>query len=376
MNASLCGSADWRCVAWACAWLCAAACGDDTLTERSPQAATPAPPQTAPEPSVDWAAHVVDTPEEPPPSAAASEQTQAATLADHDYEAGAEVPVRHLVYRVGFVVPPELRGGRPLLSAPAGELHIDVSRERLRARLVGPGWPCDEGTEVRLRSDVPGVYLFDGQGGRPLPPGQLAAWFQGHEGGHTKGGVRVLRESGKAGGGPGELVCALLAEWTRQDRDDVLPRCVGGSLAPGFRFGLWSAELTAIVPLSLPRTKLRADAGDPPAPISALPYRAILEPSELSRLVPSHVRTADPRFAPVDASVTDAALDVDNDSDARVIVIAQGVPVGWVRAHAHGHFPGFTPGYYYIGAVRPFGQPAMRAGLIRVPSSLHLRKPN
>ncbi len=295
-------------------------------------------------------------------------------MPDHEYEREGELPVRHLVYRVGFVVPPELRGNRPMLAAPAGELHVDVGHERLRARFVGPGWPVDEGTEIRLRADVPGVYLFDGQGGRPLAPGQLAAWFQGRESGRTKGGVRVRRENGPGGDGPGELLCALLAEWTHQDRQDVLPRCAGGSLAPGFRFGLWAAELTAIVPLSVPRSKLRADAGDPPPKISALPGRAILEPSELSRLPASRARF-DLHLPPVDASAGDGALDVINATDARVIVIAQGVPVGWVRAQSRASFSGFTPGYYYVGAVRPFGQPAMRAALTRVPGTLQLGKP-
>ncbi len=335
------------------------------------QAASAVAPTVAPAPSeaeLDWASRVGY----PPPSAAVSPSLaplQPATLADRAFESDEQVPVRHLVYRVSFIVPTELRGQRPPLRAPAGELHIDVARERLRARFVGPGWPVDEGTELRLRSDIPGVYLFAGHGGRPLAPGQLAAWFQGQENGRARSTLRVHREVGASGDGPGELVCALLAEWTRQDREEVLPRCAGGSLSPGFRFGPWSAELTAILPLTRSRQKLRADAEDPPLPIRAWPGRAMLEPAELGRLSAARVRTE------LRATSTEpGVLLVDNATEARAIVVVEGVPVGWAYPHSQVRFAGFTEGDYHVGAVRPFGQPATRATLLHIPGTLRVGK--
>ncbi len=332
---------------------------------------------------VDWAAHVgqaVPVKAAPglQPSAAAAANTPAtivpATMADHAFEGSDTVPVRHLVYRVSFIVAAAgLHGRRPALLAPAGELHVDVAMERLRARFLGPGWPLEEGTEVRLRADVPGVYLFDGIGGRPLPPGQLAGWFQGAETGRAKAVMHVRRDPDDKGShdrvGPGELLCALLAEWTQQDRDDLLPRCANGALPLGFRFGLWSAELTAIVPLNLPRGKLRADAGQPPEPVSFSFGRPMLDPADLARLVPERVRP-DKRVVEVPIGAEGASLEVENLTPARAIVVVSGVPIGWVRPHARVRFAGFTPGFYRVVASRPLGQPLMNPTLVHIPGNL------
>ncbi|HEX2676625.1 MAG TPA: hypothetical protein VHM19_08290 [Polyangiales bacterium] len=329
--------------------------------------------------AIDWAAQVGHTPliarggSQPSAAKAALSpplNVQPATMADHAFEASGSVPARHLVYRVTFIVPTGLRKHRPPISAPAGELHVDVAKERLRARFVGPGWPVEDGTEVRLRDDIPGVYLFDGTGGRPLAPGQLAGWFQGSEANRTKSLVYVHRDLGNGErGGPGELLCALLAEWTQQDREDLLPLCRNGALPLGFHFGLWSAELTAIVPLEVARGKLRADAGHPPERIAWSPGRTMLEPADIAKLVPVRVR-AERRVVEQPVGPEGAVLDIENRTDARVVVVVEGVAVGWVRARTHVRFNGFAPGFYHVGASRPFGQPVMSPNLIHIPGSL------
>ena len=145
-------------------------------------------------------------------------------------------------------------------------------------------------------------------------------------------------------------------------------------MPPGFRLGLWSAELTAIVPIMLPRRQLRADAGDPPEPIVSLTSRAMLDPSDVAHLAPLRMLRAE-RLPPAAASgPLDTTIEVDNRTDARVVVIVQSVPLGWVRARSQASFAGFAPGYYRLGAVRPFGQPVMTPTLFRAPGPLRLGK--
>lgn len=363
-----------------------AGCSDDVPPaprgSREPSSSAVAAPAANAAPSVldAWASHVGQAPlaasaPVPPPSAAATEaprpSIEPAIIPDTAFAESGSVPARHLVYRVSFVVPPALRVKRPSLLAPAGELHVDVAHERLRARFVGPGWPLDDGTEIRLRADVPGVYVFDGLGGRPLPPGQLAAWFQGMDQGRAKTNVRVRRDLGSGDHGPGDLLCALLAEWTQQEREELLPRCQHGALPLGFFFGLWSAELTAIVPLKLSRDKLRADGGHPPDPVVWTEGRTMLEAADVGRLRTVRVR---PEQRVVEANVgpEGAALEVENRSDSRVVVVIDGVPIGWVRARASRRFSGFRPGFYRAGAVRPLGQPATSPTLVHIPGALRI----
>lgn len=75
---------------------------------------------------------------------------------------------RRYVYRVRMIVPSWLGSGATRVAAPAAELFLDVAHERLRARFVGAGWPVPSGSEVRIRRDRPGAYLYDARGGRPL----------------------------------------------------------------------------------------------------------------------------------------------------------------------------------------------------------------
>jgi hypothetical protein len=296
-----------------------------------------------------------------------------AILADNGYAGHDLVTVRRLVYRVTLQLPDTLRPRPPVL-APAGELSIDIGEERLRARFLGPGWPVDEGSEVRLRGDIPGVYLFDGDGGRPLGPGKLARWFQGDESVHGRVDVRVATDPNAVKEeGPGELLCAFLAEWGQIPREYLLPSCAG-SLPPGFRFGPWSAELSAIVPLSLPRSQLRADALAPPDPLSTSNSHALFEPRDLIRITPTPLRAVPGEAAALDAAVSGNALAIDNRTPSRVAVVVQGVVIGWVKPQQVGSFQGLTPGYYRVAALRPLGTLALPVTFMRVPAEVVLGK--
>ena len=101
-----------------------------------------------------------------------------AFVADGDYDAPTPEAARRVVYRVTLWVPRSLGVADDDVPSPTAELFVDVSQDRLRARFAG-SWPVPAGSEVRLRRDEPGVYVFDGEGGRSLGPGQLAQWFEG-----------------------------------------------------------------------------------------------------------------------------------------------------------------------------------------------------
>lgn len=296
---------------------------------------------------------------------------------DKRYASSDTVPVRRLVYRVRFVVPRYFRAGKQTLRPGAAELHIDVGHDRLRARFVGRGWPVHEGSEIRLRSDAPGVYLFDGFGGRSLGPGDMATWFDGRIGAKPKSHVRVHRNFGKASEddpGPGALVCALLAEWTHQPRENLEGRCRRNATPPGFRLGPWSAELTAILPMRLPRTALRADNRDPPEGLDAQHSRAMLSPVELNAIEPnSRTKTAtNAHQSPSQGPRT--GLTVRNDADARLIILGSGVPLGWVDAGHTVNFP-IRTGSYRIGAMRPLGIVRRRATRTHIPSTVAVTAP-
>ena len=140
--------------------------------KRDPERAAPAPasmPLEA-EPQVDagdWARHVGSAePVRTGPRDAPALEARAAVMNDDSENSDELAGVTRLVYRVRFDIPSSFRDRPPPVVAPAGELHVDVGEARMRARFVGPGWPVQEGSEVRLRTDLPGVYLFDGHGGR------------------------------------------------------------------------------------------------------------------------------------------------------------------------------------------------------------------
>ncbi len=303
--------------------------------------------------------------------AAPAFRIEPAAARDTAFEGEEPVPARRYVYRVRLAIPSAL-GDAADLTTPAAELFIDASTERVRARFVGQGWPVEAGSEVRLRGDSPGAYVFDGAGGRPLLPGELAEWF---EGGDRRPGppLSIRRDPTMPNGeATGALVCALLAEWAGEERDGIERRCDGR--APlGFRVGLWRAERTADLQVSLPRHTLRADEQGPPTAIPAAASRAFFEPASLSRVQTASVHGEE--VEPHDERAPPEGLELVNESATRVIVTVEGVPIGWVGPHASGYFVGLRPGPYAVGALRPMGSIALRPRLLTVPARTVLRAP-
>jgi len=293
---------------------------------------------------------------------------------DDDGHAGTEpVKAQRLVYRVTLRVPGVLGDAPSTIRDPSAELHVDVSDDRLHARFAGAGWPVEAGSEVRLREDFPGVYVFDSEGGRPLPPGGLAEWFQGGPVRSSAGpSVRIRGPHPDEASGPGNLICALLAEWSGQRRRGLARRCGEGGAPPMFRIGPWMGERTADVPVDLPREALRADHETPPRPIAPSDSRAFAEPSLLARIEPA----ATPRAPDSDAAEEEGApgegLRVINDSPARAIVTIGGVAVGWVDAGATGHFVGPRPGEHTVAAMRPLGTLGWSARPVVVPGEIEI----
>lgn len=292
-----------------------------------------------------------------------------APLEDEAWAGNEPVEARRLVYRVHLYVPPVLGEAPPTIPDAAAELFVDASEERLRARFVGPGWPVEAGSQVRLRRGEPGVYVFDARGGRSLPPGELAEWFQGGPAGRDPALVRVRRPPPQENPGTGDIVCALLAEWSGQERETLMRRCGDGPPAM-FRLGPWWAERTADVPVELPRAALRADHLGPPRRIAETESRAFMEPALLGRLEPERARGEDEE--PSDDAPPEG-IRVRNDSSTRIVVTAHGLPIGWVDPDAEGHFVGLVRGKHVIAAMRPLGQLAYRPRGVHVPASIRVR---
>lgn len=320
--------------------LCLAGCGEDLHavpgTELDPAAITPPP-------------EVVFAPSEARESESAGRVFIPAFVDDPEYARGERVPSRRVVYRVTLRVPRNLGGGHSRIPALHAELYIDVSKDRLRARFVGPGWPLPDGSEVRIRRDQPGVYVFDGAGGRPLGPGQLAQWF---EGGRLRreASLRVSTPPEEEQVGPGTLVCRFIAEWSHTSPDALERRCGVGGTPPSFRVGLWRATRTADVYVELPRTALRADHENPPVPPAAETARTFLAPGQYVRL-----RTVRGARGEPDEDAPAHGVVILNTGQARMVVTVGGTPVGWIDAGAEYHFEHVAPGSYAIGAMRPLG---------------------
>ena len=253
---------------------------------------------------------------------------------------------RRIVYRVSLRVPRSLGDS---IASPSGELYIDLSQDRLRARFSGRGWPIHDGSEVRLRRDEPGVYIFDGLGGRPLGPGQLAQWF---EGGRLRfePSLRIRSPPAREQVGLGNLLCRFISEWTNTPPDDTERRCGEGGSPPDFRVGRWRAQRTADTAIELPRSSLRADHHNPPQIIPSYDSHIFLTP-ELMRRIPAR---RGPRSDP-DPNAPEEGLTITNRGRSRVIVTVQGVAVGWINQGKTAHLRGLESGTYEVGAIRPFG---------------------
>lgn len=337
--------------------------GSRAATSRSSDR-DPAPARDpAPEPDV---ASVVDrvyapTPG-PEPLSAPPPRVLPAVIPDTAWAAGPPVPARRLVYRIELEVPIGLGAPPRSVPPPLAELRVDVADERLRARFEGTGWPVPPGSEVRLRRDRPGVYLFDGRGGRPLLPSELAEWFQGgpRRGFHPF--VQLHRAGEQPLDGPGELVCAFLAELSAQPREPLVRRCGQHGAPSRFRVGPWIALRTADVPLDLPRALLRADSVGAVDPIPELRSARLLPASALAGLQGRG-------FQPEGDT-----LKVRNRGSSRVIATVDGAAIAWVDAGEEMVVSGVDPGVHLIGGIRPLGNLALPARELRVPTTLTLRR--
>lgn len=289
---------------------------------------------------------------------------------DIDYRGDEPVEVIRLVYRVTFRVPAVLGDPPGTLPRPTAELHVDVSEDRLRARFSGPGWPVGAGSVVRIRRDLGGAYVFDGDGGRHVGPGMLAAWFQGGSLGRAQPAVGVRRAPSAEQEAPGDLICVLLAEWSSRPRTELERRCGEGGAPLVFRIGAWRAQRTAEVPVQLPRSAMSADHTHPPAPISPSSSRPFMEPSVLARVPLSRRVRRGEVLPPPTGSVR-----VQNNGPTRIVVTVGGMPVGWVDRGAIGFFEGLVPGEHTVGAMRPLGGLALSPHRRDVPFELRIRPP-
>ncbi len=353
---------------WCIAFALLGACDCEPEPQRAP-ARDPGPAQ-ADEPARGEPPRAI-APARPTPPAPA-QRVVAALEADDSFGSSEPVEARRLVYRVELRVPRSLGDAPATVRPPAAELHVDVSADRLRARFAGAGWPVEAGAEIRLRGDERGVYVFDPSGGRPLAPGQMAEWFQGGPPGRDPAIVRVRPPPPQENTGSGELVCALLAEWSGQPWEALARRCADRGPPAQFRVGPWWAERTADVPVELPRSALRADHEGPPRPVVDSDSRAFMEPALLGRLEPSRRRRgpgAEDDLEPPPAE----GLAVHNTSPTRVVVTASGVPIGWVDAGAAAIFVGLRDGQHVIAAIRPLGQLAGRPRGVQIPATVTVR---
>lgn len=281
---------------------------------------------------------------------------------DASYATDGRVEARRLIYRVSLMVPGSFGPHRRRTPKASTELVIDVSPDRLRARFQGAGWPVPDGSEVRLRRDQLGVYVFDRRGGRPLGPGQMASWF---EGGRVRRypGVRVQPPPPDQQVGPGDLLCRLLAEWANQPIDALERRCGSGGSVAIFRVGPWRADRTADVAVHLPRVALRADQLDPPEPPPD--DEATAGPADLLEQLRPVYRPPETR-----SNTSPSALTIDDRGEGRALVVINGVPVEWVDAGRTATLAPLTAGVYRIGAMRPLGGFVMAAKPVRVPGTL------
>lgn len=329
-----------------------------------------APPSVEPDPAEPPR---VIAPAEPASTVDRERRIVAALEGDDDWGSSEPVEARRIVYRVTLHVPRILGDNPPTVSSPAAELHVDVSEDRLRARFVGAGWPVEAGSEVRLRGDRLGVYVFDPEGGRPLAPGQMAEWFQGGPPGRTPPRVWVRPPPPQEDVGSGELVCALLTEWSGHPPETLERRCADKGPPSMFRLGPWQAERTADVPVQLPRSALRSDHRDAPPPIADSRSRAFMEPALLARLEPSRRRRSSAALAAETEDPPAEGLRVVNQSEARLVVTASGVPVGWLDEGATGTFVGLRPGQHVVAGMRPLGQLAWRPRGVLIPATVTVR---
>lgn len=283
------------------------------------------------------------------------------------------IRVKRLVYR--FVVHPSwsLGNGRPELLAPTGELTVDVAGGRLRARFVGSGFPVDDGSEVRMRSDLPGVYVFDASGGRPVGTGQMAAWFQSGPGARTV--ELVVRTSAEDDPTTIDLVCRFFGEWAGTSISAVRRSCGADGLPVRFRFGPYRVERTAEAWIDRPERALRADHLDPPRGLVHRETVFFHTRDELALLSASTEEPPDRRRRrdEPEVVVTDGLM-VENRTGARAMVTVDGVALGWLDPGLRASFEGIPAGGHLVGGMLPLGGVAKRSYHFELPGFLILQR--
>jgi hypothetical protein len=288
-------------------------------------------------------------------------QVRPATAVDEAYDSSELVVVQRFVYRHRLRVPPGLGPGVPGYAHVPKELRVDVTPERLRVTFLGPDWPVPDGSEVRMRADRAGSYVFDGAGGRSLGTAQLASWYEGSTTPPTPGlGLRIEEAPELAPYMP--LFCRFLAEWGRAPLEAIQRRCESGS-PKVFRIGHGPAERTAHVPMRLPRRRLRADHLDPPASLASPRARVLVDRATMARIAPKsageHVPSEDTDAAP--------QLQVENAAPGRSILVLEGTQVAILEEGASVSLDGLAPGTYRFGVLRPFGHRRQAPALVTVP---------
>lgn len=320
------------------------------------------------EPSAELDSPELDERHAPPPDVVAphdlevpglrASASEAAPQLDYEYTSSAPIEIRRYIYRFTLRLRGSIGGGVNSVPEPVSELRVDISKDRLRARLMGTGWPVPSGAEIRMRRDRPGVYLFDARGGRPLGPGMLAQWFQG--GPVTREAEVNVRQDADVVGATDQAIstmfCRLLAEWANGSPDAYARRCTTG-MPTKLYFGPFLVDRTAEVTLRVPRSTMRADHVDPPRPIAVQTGHAFFEPEVLARLEPYHRPPEPSRHShPVDAGVpVERGLVIENRGPTRVVISIDGCAVGVVDAGATLTLEGLRPGPFAVGGGKPLG---------------------
>ncbi len=282
---------------------------------------------------------------------------------DTDFVDDELVDAHRVIYRFHTQVPAMFGPGIETVPRAATELLLLVTPDRLRARFSGPAWPVHADSEVRVRGDRPGAYVFDGTGGRPLGPGQMAHWF---DGGPPRRHVRVwLRvDEPRSALDVGSMICRFLAEWGSASVDALTAQC-GGGVPRWIRIGPYTGDRTADVEVSVPRRQLRADHEQPPPRIAGPTSWLYHSPPTYRRMTPRPRPPA--RFEQPPAPPGLEGLRVRNDGPVRMVVTLDGTPLGSVDAGASVDFPDVPEGLFMVGGMRPLGGLAASARLARVP---------
>ena len=285
-------------------------------------------------------------------------------LLDDGYASSAIVRARRVVYRVTFRPSGLIGEAHPSIPIARAELVVDVTEERVRARFVGTGWPLLSGAEVRIRHDLPGSYIFDQRGGRPLSSGKLRSWFIGDPSGSGSTPVRVQPASPEEQVGAGLLICRLLAEWSGQRPATLRRRCGLGGAPESFSVGMWVGRRTADVSIPLARAALRADHMRHPRLDSRRQRTQLFMSEAVVQRIEPH------RPLAVSGIESTPSLVLNNGASTRLIFTIEGVPFAWVLPGASLEVQGIRPGVYRFAALMPMGALALRYRLAAVPGQL------